>query len=114
MSFAYLLGRPPPAFFSVVAAFAPPTVFVTGNGTVRNGPGLYGGFRVAAPVAGTVSIYNGPNATLGDLVHSVVNPAAGTWYYPPGVDPDNVATWVSCIGVYVTQPTQIAEFKLDD
>lgn len=110
------------ALGTLVSVYEPEWVSVTDDGVVRNGPGYYAGFMVASSVAGTVNVYNGPNATLGDLIHTVVNPVSGTWYYATGVDnvtdglptTDSRATWIECISVYVVQPNQETSFLLDD
>ena len=112
-------------FFSGAAAVdepleSVPLVEVTDDGIVRNGPGYYAGFKAATAVAGTVNVYHGHDAT-GTLIHTVTNPASGTWYYATGVDnvtsgvpsTNSRATWVDCTSIYVTQPNQETEFLVD-
>lgn len=52
---------------------------MTATGTFRNGPGLYSGLTVVSG-SGAISVYDGPDATLGALTHSI--PAASVGAYP--------------------------------
>lgn len=113
-------GSPPPP---PAPAYEPPLVSVTDDGVVSNGPRLYAGFVVPTAVAGTVNVYNGPNSSLGDLIHSVTNPSSGVFYTAAGVTnvdsvgrptSDDRSTWISCISIWVTQPAQTTNFLTDD
>jgi len=76
----------------------------TSTGTARNGPGIYHGFT-ATTGSGTVSVYNGLDAT-GTLIHQVTNPTLGVFQAAPGAP-------IACDNIWAVQGSRTIAYRID-